>query len=189
MDGTNGLTECPIAPGHSRIYRFKATQYGTSWYHSHQSLQYGEGLLGPIVIHGPSTSNYDIDLGALPITDWFRKPLFQIFASSPAAPPTSDSLLLNGTGVFNGTGDYATTTLIPGKKHKLRLINTSIGSYLHVGLDQHPFTVIAADFVPIKPFTTSSLSLAIGESLTFSLGEAYAQKDIANHYQANGSTL
>jgi FtsP/CotA-like multicopper oxidase with cupredoxin domain len=169
MDGTNGLTECPIAPGQNKTYTIRATQYGTSWYHSHQSLQSGEGLLGPIIINGPSTSNYDIDLGALPMTDWYRAPLFQIYASKPSGPPTSDSLLSNGTGVFNGTGSYATTTLIPGKKHKLRLINTSTSSFLHVALDQHTFTVIAADFVPIRPFTTSNLSLAIGKSLVLNL--------------------
>lgn len=31
MDGTNGLTECPIVPGNSRTYEWIAAQYGTSW--------------------------------------------------------------------------------------------------------------------------------------------------------------
>lgn len=30
MDGTNGITECPIAPGATKVYQFRATQYGTS---------------------------------------------------------------------------------------------------------------------------------------------------------------
>lgn len=30
MDGVGGLTECPLVPGGSKVYRFKATQYGTS---------------------------------------------------------------------------------------------------------------------------------------------------------------
>lgn len=34
-DGTPGLTECPLAPGKTRTYRWRATQFGTSWYHSH----------------------------------------------------------------------------------------------------------------------------------------------------------
>ena len=34
-DGVPGMTECPIAPGHSKVYRWQATQYGTAWYHSH----------------------------------------------------------------------------------------------------------------------------------------------------------
>jgi FtsP/CotA-like multicopper oxidase with cupredoxin domain len=75
MDGTPGITECPIPPGGKKVYTFKATQYGTSWYHSHYSVQYSDGVLGPIIIHGPSTANYDIDLGALPITDWFHTPV------------------------------------------------------------------------------------------------------------------
>jgi hypothetical protein len=38
-DGVNAVTQCPIAPGHSHTYKFQARQYGTSWYHSHYSLQ------------------------------------------------------------------------------------------------------------------------------------------------------
>jgi hypothetical protein len=30
MDGVNGVTECPIAPGQTKTYRFQATQHGTS---------------------------------------------------------------------------------------------------------------------------------------------------------------
>lgn len=71
-----GVTECPIAFGETRVYRFKATQYGTSWYHSHYSVQYAEGIVGGIIINGPSTSNYDIDLGVLPFTDWFHAPMY-----------------------------------------------------------------------------------------------------------------
>lgn len=55
MDGVNGITQCPIAPGDSFTYSFKAVQYGTSWYHSHYSVQYADGLQGPLVrriIHG-----------------------------------------------------------------------------------------------------------------------------------------
>ncbi|PPJ50257.1 hypothetical protein CBER1_04898 [Cercospora berteroae] len=39
MDGVNAVTQCPIAPGETFTYVFNATQYGTSWYHSHYSLQ------------------------------------------------------------------------------------------------------------------------------------------------------
>lgn len=30
-DGVPGVTECPLAPGQSKVYRWQATQYGTSW--------------------------------------------------------------------------------------------------------------------------------------------------------------
>lgn len=48
-DGVNGITQCPIAPGSNFTYSFKAMQYGTSWYHSHYSVQYADGLQGPLV--------------------------------------------------------------------------------------------------------------------------------------------
>lgn len=60
-------------------------------------------------------------------------------------------------------GEYAVTTLQPGKKHLLRLANVGINNYVHIGLDGHKFTVVAADFVPIVPYETSSLVIAVGK--------------------------
>jgi FtsP/CotA-like multicopper oxidase with cupredoxin domain len=156
MDGTNGITECPIAPGTSKVYTFKATQYGTSWYHSHYSVQYGDGLIGTIQINGPATANYDIDLGVIPLTDWSHEPVFELLASRPAAPPTSQTLLVNGTnkGVIN---------FAPGQTHRLRVVNTGINQFFHFGIDGHTMTVIADDFVPIKPYTTQQLVIAVGK--------------------------
>jgi FtsP/CotA-like multicopper oxidase with cupredoxin domain len=49
-DGVPGVTECPIAPGKSRQYVFKLTQFGTTWYHSHWASQYAEGVWGTLII-------------------------------------------------------------------------------------------------------------------------------------------
>ena len=38
-DGVVSITQCPLAPGESITYTWRATQYGTSWYHSHFALQ------------------------------------------------------------------------------------------------------------------------------------------------------
>lgn len=62
-DGVPGVTQCPSKPGSIQTYTFKATQYGTTWYHSHFTLQYADGLLGPIIINGPATEDYTEDLG------------------------------------------------------------------------------------------------------------------------------
>jgi FtsP/CotA-like multicopper oxidase with cupredoxin domain len=61
-------------------------------------------------------------------------------------------------------GKYAVTTLTPGKKHLLRLVNTGINNWVHVGLDGHPFTVVSADFTPIVPYKATSVSIAVGKS-------------------------
>ena len=80
-----------------------------------------------------------------------------------AGPPTADNILINGTMTSAAGGKHAITELGPGKKHLLRIINTGINAYLHVTADGHPFTVVASDFVPIVPFKTDSLVLAVGE--------------------------
>jgi FtsP/CotA-like multicopper oxidase with cupredoxin domain len=56
MDGVPGITQCPIAPGSSFTYKWRAMQYGSAWYHSHYSLQYADGLLGPLVSRWHQTS-------------------------------------------------------------------------------------------------------------------------------------
>jgi hypothetical protein len=34
--------------------------------------------MGPLIIHGPSNANYDIDLGPVFLTDWYHSPYFDI---------------------------------------------------------------------------------------------------------------
>jgi FtsP/CotA-like multicopper oxidase with cupredoxin domain len=52
MDGVPSVTFCPIAPGKSFTYEFKADRVGSSWWHSHYSAQTAGGLFGAMVIHG-----------------------------------------------------------------------------------------------------------------------------------------
>ena len=132
-DGVNGVTECPIAPGGSKTYTFQATQFGTSWYHSHYSAQYGMGVVGTIIIDGPSSSNYDIDLGTFPVTDWYYSGAqavndeFLATLQAGAPGPAGDNILVNGTNKNSaGSGSYAKVSVTAGKKHRLRLINTSV---------------------------------------------------------------
>ncbi|EHK97129.1 putative Laccase [Glarea lozoyensis 74030] len=164
QDGVNGITECPIAPGKSRRYSFIATQHGTTWYHSHYSGQYGDGIVGTMIIYGPATANYDEDLGTFPITDWYKRNVYQLgIASEAGAPPTADTSLINGTMKVGTVGSYSKTNMVKGKKYRLRLINTSVDNMYQVSLDGHDFEVVAADFVPIKPYNTTWLFIGIGQ--------------------------
>jgi FtsP/CotA-like multicopper oxidase with cupredoxin domain len=103
MDGVNGVTQCPIAPNDTFTYTFRAMQYGTSWYHSHYSLQYADGLLGPITIYGPSSSNYDEGRDPILITDWSHRSAFKDWQRELVpipSFPTMNSVLINGVGKF-----------------------------------------------------------------------------------------
>jgi FtsP/CotA-like multicopper oxidase with cupredoxin domain len=122
--------------------------------------RYGEGVLGGIIINGPATANYDIDLGTMTVQDWYH---FTASQRVPGPPPPADNGLINGTMVNStGGGHYLSTVLEKGKKYRLRLINTSIDNYFKVHLDNHKIKVIAADFVPIVPYETDWLFIAIG---------------------------
>ncbi|KAF2876635.1 laccase precursor [Massariosphaeria phaeospora] len=187
-DGVNGITECPIAPGDSRIYEFQATEYGTTWYHSHFSHQYGDGVLGTVVINGPATANYDTDLGTYTVQDWYYMTAYQAGsvafqnAQIPALPPQGDSTLINGTNkAASGAGAYNKVTLTPGKKHRLRLVNTAVDAAYRVSLDGHTFTVIATDFVPIEPYTTTYIQVGIGKRQRYDV-IIHANKQAGNYW-------
>lgn len=159
----------PLAPGKSKTYTFKCTQYGTTWYHTHYTAQYGEGLYGGLIINGPASANYDIDLGTYMVNDWYYKTAAQVNAitavnlQNGAGPPPGDNILINGTNKnAAGTGAYGKVTMTAGKKYLLRLINPSLDNQIRVTLDGHSFNVVTSDLVPIKPFTTNWLLLGIG---------------------------
>lgn len=50
-----------------------------------------------------------------------------------------------------------------GKVHRLRLINTSADATLKISIDDHSMSVIANDFVEIKPYTTNVVTLGVGQ--------------------------
>jgi FtsP/CotA-like multicopper oxidase with cupredoxin domain len=78
-DGVAGVTQDAVPPGGRHVYRFRAEQVGTFWYHSHQvaSKQVRRGLLGALVIEarGPApNSSFDRvmvahELGGRPTLD------------------------------------------------------------------------------------------------------------------------
>ncbi|KAF1817586.1 laccase precursor [Eremomyces bilateralis CBS 781.70] len=167
QDGTNGVTECPLAPGTTRTYEFKATQHGTTWYHSHHSAQYGEGVVGTIIIDGPANTNYNTDLGVLPLSDWYYDQTWMLLWRAlygGGLPPPSDTVLVNGTMIDgNGNGQYQKINVVKGQRYRLRFVNTAVDHLFHVSMDGHPFTVIEADYVPVVPYETTDLKINIGQ--------------------------
>lgn len=127
--------------------------------------------------------NYDIDLGTVPITDWTYQTMFalnHIAMHSTTGPPVADTALINGTmKSASGSGEYFKTTLKKGKKHRLRLINTGLNNLFHVSIDNHKFTVITSDFVPIKPYETDSVAIAIGQRHDIII---HADQDVGNYW-------
>ncbi|KAK3178645.1 hypothetical protein OEA41_000782 [Lepraria neglecta] len=189
MDGVNGLSQCPIAPGDSFNYTWEVMQYGSSWYHSHYSVQYADGLLGPLTLHGPTILPYDEAIDPILMTEWGHSSAFEaIQLGTPGTPSASNepfknpSILLNGRGnatQFNSittplheTHDIPTPYTIRfhpkptngrPKSYLLRLINTSMASTFIFSIDNHYLHIVGADFVPVMPYRRESILVAIGQ--------------------------
>lgn len=181
MDGVPGIQQCPIPPGSSFTYQFIADLYGTTWYHSHYSAQYAGGIFGPLIIHGPATVPYDIDIGPILLTDYYHDDYFSLVEQTMSRdtsvpPPFSDNNLINGRNNFDcstlSPSDNITCTsnaglskfqFTPGKSHRLRLINAGAEGIQKFSLDGHTMTVIANDFVPVLPYQTKVVTLGVGQ--------------------------
>ena len=170
MDGVPGYDQCPIAPEGEFTYRFRASLYGSTWYHSHYSAQYGSGMVGPMVIYGPKNADYDVDIGPIMVMDWYHEnykdAIDGLFQPIPnAVVPRADSNTINGKGTYSDIEPpmIPTFNFTSGKTHRLRLINPSSVAVQKITIDNHKFTVIANDFVEIEPYETDVITLGVGQ--------------------------
>ena len=180
MDGVSGITQCPIAPGETFTYRWKATTYGASWWHGHHALQYGGGLWGPIVIHGPSQP-HDADLGPVTLSDYYHLPYEQVAKNAISNStdfkvwvPHSDNHLINGKNSYNcslsttntpcdSNAERAQFTFQAGKIHKLQLINTGVQALQIFSIDSHKLRVTSMDWTPVEPYEVDYVALGVGQ--------------------------
>jgi len=183
MDGVEGVSGPPIAPGAQFVYEYRATPAGTHWYHSHVGVQYGEGLFGPLVIEEQTPiAKYDRE-EILMINDWFLQPgdtlLAKLLESGKERMPGKMKMkdgkdvgdIPFQSGLVNGKGRAPGDTKPPltvvdvkkGETIRLRLINASSTYALRFQIDGHPLTVIATDGSPMKPVTVDSLPISVGE--------------------------
>lgn len=79
MDGVSRLTQCSIGPGESFVYRFRANDEGTHFYHAHVGLQRNEGLYGPFVVtpeikqdRTPEPPEYEKEFYFI-VHDWYQE--------------------------------------------------------------------------------------------------------------------
>ncbi|TPX39265.1 hypothetical protein SeMB42_g06387 [Synchytrium endobioticum] len=186
MDGTVGITQCPVPPGANFTYDFTITgQFGTFWWHAHVSTQYNDGIVGPFIVHSPTDpllNHYDKDL-VIMLTDWyheFSQSLVSAYlttglVANPAAEPVPDNGLINGLNVFNCSlgpsltssncsgGARSTFTLHPNTKYRLRLINTGAFAAFTFSVDNHELLVVEADATPVNPVMVHRVPIHVAQ--------------------------
>ncbi|SCF12887.1 Multicopper oxidase with three cupredoxin domains (includes cell division protein FtsP and spore coat protein CotA) [Micromonospora coriariae] len=62
QDGVPGVTQAAVLPGQEFVYRFRADQVGTYWYHTHSVSDVGVrmGLYGVLVVHPAPVTGVDV---------------------------------------------------------------------------------------------------------------------------------
>ena len=146
-----------------------------------------------MIIHGPAHAEYDYDLGPVMVVrigtqiqdevtstksyqnDYFQDDYYAIVQNitGQVTVPNSDNNLINGKMSFDcalargrdcipnaGVSKFKFTT---GKTYRLRLINSGAEGLQKFTIDNHTMTVIANDFVPIKPYDTNVVTLGVGQ--------------------------
>ena len=141
-DGVAGVTQDAVLPGGLHVYRFRADQVGTFWYHSHQvaSKQVRRGLLGALVIE-PREASQEI-----------------------AADVVVVAHELAGRSTLDGHEGLRRRPVPRGALVRLRLVNAENSPRRFV-LSGTPFRVLAIDGTNLNepgPLRNTMLELAAG---------------------------
>jgi len=167
-DGTSFVTQCPITQNQSFTHTFSVpNQAGTYWYHSHYSVQYCDGLRGPLVIYDPNDPlayMYDVDDASTVITlaDWYHSvaPVLRFIIGVNA-----NTSLINGLGRYPGgpASELAVISVEQGKRYRMRLVAMSCDPNFAFSIDGHNFTVIEADGELTEPLVVDQITILAGQ--------------------------
>ncbi|KAI5574561.1 hypothetical protein BDE02_10G152600 [Populus trichocarpa] len=205
-DGTEGVTQCPILPGETFIYKFVVDRAGTYLYHGHYGMQRAAGLYGSIIVSLPEgvsePFSYDYDQNII-LSDWYHASTNEQAAGLSAIPfvfvGEPQSLLIYGRGKYNcslstasgiAAGVCNTTnpecspyslTVVPGKTYRLRIGSLTSLSALSFEIEGHDMTVVEADGNYVEPFAIRNLYIYSGETYSVLVK---ADQDSSRNYWA-----
>ena len=82
-DGVPNLTQMPIKPHSTHLYKFPIIQHGTHWYHSHTTLQEQIGMYGMFIMN--KRQEWDIPTVPLILSEWIDMKPEEVHRSLHAA--------------------------------------------------------------------------------------------------------
>lgn len=197
MDGTIGITQCPIAPGRKFRYEFTVTgQSGTYYYHGHQAVQSSDGLSGPLVIH----SKHERKLQQIPyvsdrvvmVQDWYHDLssglLISALEPGSESSPIPDGALMNGLNkrdcsklghrmCDNSTLTLPSFDLTANSNHRLRFINVGAFAWFQVEIDEHTFAITETDGTNIVPTYDTRMMISPAQRYSIILNTNHTNAD------------
>ncbi|KAL3653438.1 high-affinity glucose transporter [Castilleja foliolosa] len=173
-DGPEFVTQCPIRPGGSYTYRFTIQgQEGTLWWHAHSSWLRAT-VYGALIIRPKEGDSYPFlkPKNEIPILlgEWSNANPIDVVRQAMrtgAGPNVSDAYTINGQpgDLYNcSSKDTIILPIDSGETNLIRLINSALNNQLFFKIANHKLTVVGADASYVKPFTTSVLVLAPGQT-------------------------
>ncbi|KAL5222123.1 hypothetical protein ABZP36_026836 [Zizania latifolia] len=173
-DGPAYITQCPIQPGGSYVYKFTITgQRGTLWWHAHLSWLRAT-VYGAIVILPKVGVPYPFPAPdkEVPVVfgEWWTVDTEAVISQAMqtgGGPNVSDAFTINGLPgpLYNCSAkDTFKLKVEPGKTYMLRLINAALNDELFFSIAGHNLTVVDVDAVYVKPFTVDTLIITPGQT-------------------------
>ncbi|KAK9153572.1 hypothetical protein Sjap_001052 [Stephania japonica] len=177
-DGPAYITQCPIQPGQSYVYNFTLTgQRGTLWWHAH-ILWLRATVHGAIVILPKLGVPYPFpkphNEAVIILGEWWKSDVEAVIneaLKSGLAPNVSDVHTINGhPGPLTKCSSKSprqggfTLQVEAGKTYMLRIINAALNEELFFKVAGHELTVVEVDATYTKPFKTSSVLIAPGQT-------------------------
>lgn len=200
MDGTVGVTQCPISPGGAFTYEFTVSgQSGTYWWHAHHGVQSSDGLHGPLVIHSRDerqlqpiqyvtdrvilVSDHYHDLSSALLWQYLKPDMEN-------AEPVPNGAVINGQATrdcdefpdrrcdnSSSHVGLAVVALQPNQQHRIRFINTGAFAEFQVQIDEHELTLIEVDGTDVLPRTYHRINISPAQRYSIVINANVANAD------------
>lgn len=172
-DGPAYITQCPIRGGQSFTYNFTVIdQRGTLLWHAHYGWQRAS-LYGAFIIYPRMPYPFSVPIQSeVPIIfgEWWNGDVDAVeneMMLYGGGPNSSDAYTINGLpGPLYPCSkkDTFIQTVERGKTYLFRIINAALNDELFFAIANHTLTVVEADAVYTKPFTTRAIMVAPGQT-------------------------
>jgi FtsP/CotA-like multicopper oxidase with cupredoxin domain len=140
MDGVNGLTQKPIAPGETFRYEFTVPDAGTFMYHPHfdEMTQQAMGMMGMFIVHPTHRSKTPADHDyAIMLSEWRIDP--------GASRPVTNEMLDFNILTMNSKVYPATQPLVARMNERVRIRFANLGATDHHPIHLHGFQMLLTE--------------------------------------------
>lgn len=164
MDGVPHVTQAPIEPGATFVYKFDLPDVGTFWYHPHaqSSEQLGRGLKGALIVDELEPPAVDRDIVWV-LDDW-RLTRAAAIAEFGNMMDMSHAGRIGNTVTINGRVPER-FGVRAGERIRLRLVNAANARIFALRFAGHAPQVIALDGQPVAPHRAEDDRVVLGPGM------------------------